>query len=214
MTENGWESGAPVGRPAEVTLGDPEHQRELARIFQRTNRTRKDGSARMAWDLFLERHPEIGWERNESKHSIPEAARVVCRRARALVGYHRQGEKWMATGGPSSHGDALAQVHTGAEPLVGDAHRGVGDRAHVDAHVERALRLVSGRPLEAGVLALAGGEHFVGKGGAAAVDELAAELLPPGVLVGALLAQLAGVEREPAGDGVGDCCAVAAPAFL
>lgn len=103
---HGWDTGRqPVGRPAEVSLEDPEHQRELARIFLRTNRTRTDGSARMAWDLFLERHPEIGWERNESKHSIPEAARVVCRRARALVGYHRQGEKWMATGGPSSRGD-------------------------------------------------------------------------------------------------------------
>lgn len=82
------------GRPRQLDLSD-DLKRELGQLYLATNATRKSGSMTLAWDLFTQAHPELGWDKlaRSSKHTLPAVAVEIMRTARPLVGFHRGGER-------------------------------------------------------------------------------------------------------------------------
>lgn len=101
------------GRPRQIELTAAQKQ-ELASLYLATNSTKKSGSMTIAWDLFTKAHPELGWTRRASKHSLPAVALEVMRQARPLVGFHRGGEKKLRE---SSYRPGLLRRNSDGTPL-------------------------------------------------------------------------------------------------
>jgi hypothetical protein len=122
------------GRPRSVTLSEPQ-QRELARIYLKTNRTFDQGSMEMAWVLFTESEAgrEHAWtvENRRIATRLPVAALEVMRRARPLVGAARGGAKRLRSEGPyvagsmRMHWSENRRLYAGEQFSVDDLTRNV-----------------------------------------------------------------------------------------
>lgn len=123
----------PKGRPPIAEL-DHDDLVEIAAIYLKTNRTRKDGSVITAWVDFCQNHPDrFGHlvRHNVPATCVPTAAREACLRARSLVGLHRGGaarlrsESAFVPGTMRIHTTEPRRLYAGEQFSVDDATRNV-----------------------------------------------------------------------------------------
>lgn len=110
------------GRPRETVLTPPQENR-YCQLVLLANKDAKSGSASMAWRVLCQEFPEIGWDPRElaSKHQLPAVAKELARKAQALVGLHRQGERGLRSTGISTRG-MLRKDELGTRRLLSGEH--------------------------------------------------------------------------------------------
>jgi hypothetical protein len=110
------------GRPRETEL-TPEQAKKFQQKVLLGNKDGKSGSASMAFRVLCREHPEIGWNPNAraSKHQIPAVAKELARKAQALVGFHRQGERGLRSTGIYTPG-MLRRDAMGTRRLLSGEH--------------------------------------------------------------------------------------------
>lgn len=123
----------PNGRPpvADLTSADLN---KIASLFLETNRTRKDGSIRLAWVRFCEENSNrLGHlvQNHMPITCIPTAVKEACRKARSSVGHKRGGLARLRHEGAYVPGtmrlthDRSRRLYAGEQASVDDATRNV-----------------------------------------------------------------------------------------
>jgi hypothetical protein len=114
------------GRPREFAF-TPEQELRYCELYLLANKDHKSGSASMAMRVLKQEFPELDWDpyARASKHQLPAAAWELARRAKAVVAYHRQGERGLR----SVAGHAKGGMRIGG---LGERRLRAGERISMD----------------------------------------------------------------------------------